>query len=313
MSVAAIKPPFSRRGRLKSTCLYSKKSSNSNELHINIEFIEGMSIEEAVTKISQLLSPQVIIWYVGCNGLRKVGVQFYKDFLISPTLRKNIKTVFWLVDLTAWGAFKNTACKINNFNACCNKIESFCANAIKCIKSSEVFGEIKSTSDLEIVNHFRVALRRNFISKASRNLPKVGILVKDIFLDKGHLLSDWVHCDANQCYSVFQYLEGCFLVKYIIDRLTENEVVSDIQIVFALPNDELKYYKDNHNSFKQDVKFLLAKQCANLNIRRVCVDIKFIAFKYGVQIDHRPYNSPGERLKGSDLSYEEVVGHVKYC
>ena len=103
--------------------LYSTKISN--HVQINLEFEEGLSTAEVVERISQLSHPQVVVWYIGANGLRKAGVQFYKDFLFSPILHRNPQVSFWLYDLTAWDAFKNPNSTIQNKSSCCAAIESF--------------------------------------------------------------------------------------------------------------------------------------------------------------------------------------------
>jgi hypothetical protein len=68
-----------------------------NPYRVDVEFVNDLSIEQVVATINQLSNPQVITWYIGCHGLRSAGVQFYRDFLISPVLRDHGEAMFWLV------------------------------------------------------------------------------------------------------------------------------------------------------------------------------------------------------------------------
>lgn len=281
---------------------------NFNPCHVVVEFTEGLSVEEVATNINQLTNPQVILWYIGCNGLREAGVQFYKNFLIEPVLEQNEEAVFWLFDLTAWSAFRNPHCSVNKFNSCCEALENLLIEQIKCIKSVDIFKKFEGIADKELVAYFRKALQRKFIQKASQDFPKKNILIQDILSDKCPIAGDWYAYDAAKAYSIFQYFEGCLLVDEIFLHLASNREVKDIQIVFALPNDELKYYQDKQNSFKKDVTFLISKRCMPLNIKDVQLQIKFLSFKYGSQLNCRPYNALGKVLKKEDVTAERIVG-----
>lgn len=275
--------------------------------HVNVTFRESLTTEEVVLEINQLRNPQIIVWYIGCYGLRKVGVEFYKNFLISPILSQNPNATFWLVDLTAWSAFKNISCSITKSHSCCNVIEKFCNRRIKCIRTSIIFKRIQEISEKKLCDYFTNALCRDFILSASRKFPDRNILIKEIFSNNGPIVDRWKNDDVSKVYSVFQYLEGCLLVEEIL--LQESEKTSEIQIVFALPNDELKYYKDDADSFRKDIEFFLSSRCQSLKID-VALDIRFLSFKYGSDSMQRPYNAFGETIKNSKLTHEDVTGHV---
>lgn len=288
-----------------------KDPSDSSKYRVDVEFEDDLSIEQVTSRICQLSNPQVIVWYIGYYGLRQMGVEFYKDFLISPVFKQNAEATFWLVDLTAWGAFKNSQCSIHNFNSYCNYIEGFLDKKIKCIKSAAIFKKMQEISDKDLINYFKKALKRNFISKASKDFPNKNIQIREIFSNRGAITADWYNHDVNKSYSIFQYFEGCLLVDEIVMEEVINKKALDIQIVFAIPNDETKYYKDKAHSFQKDILFLVSKRCASLNIKNINLHIKFLAFKYGSHPNDRPYNSSGKILKNSILSYEDVVGHAK--
>ncbi|MFZ0564605.1 MAG: hypothetical protein WAM28_00180, partial [Chlamydiales bacterium] len=258
--------------------------SISEMCHVHVEFAEESSIEQVVEKITQLPNPQIIIWYIGCYGLKQGSVQFYKDYLIGPVLSKKSQATFWLVDLTAWCAFKSPRGSIHKVSSCFDKINKLTNNQIKCISSACIFKKMQNVSDKFIINYFQIALCRNFIHKQSSNFPNLNIYVKEIFPSDFSLAVSLHDRDVSKSYSAFQYLEGCFLVDEIVTQLNINELVDDPQIVFALPNDELEYYRDEQHSFQKDVLFLLSKHCNSLNLR-----ITFLPFRYGTQAHHRPY------------------------
>jgi len=305
------KPRPSKQIKPRRNCPYVKDSFDSKKCYVDVEFLEGLSTEQVTANISQLSNPQVLIWYVGCYGLREAGVQFYKNFLISPVFKQNTEATFWLVDLTAWGAFKSLQCSIHSFSSYCEKIEGFSNESVKCIKSATIFRKMEEMSEKDLVSYFRKALQRSFISRPSKDFPNKNIRTKEILSDTSPMISDWCDHDVSKSYSAFQYLEGCLLVDEIFMQ-EAYKGASDIQIVFALPNDEIKYYKDKENSFRKDVVFLISKRCATMNIKNIRLQIKFLAFKYGAHLTERPYNARGKTLKNGNLSYEDVVGSLNY-
>jgi [ribosomal protein S5]-alanine N-acetyltransferase len=308
MSVAILESLSSKQSRP----IRVRRSKNALlfDNRVNVEFSDGLTTEQIISNISQLSNPQVIIWYVGCYGLRKTGVHFYRDSLISPSFAKNPSARFWLVDLTAWGAFKNPNCSIKKSHSCCDVIENFSDKSLRCIRSADIFKKLQEISDEEIVSYFNKALRRNFIRRPSKCFQKKDIKVKDIFPNICSLIEQWQYYDTSHAYSVFQYLEGCLLVDEIFTQCLTSES-REMQIVFALPNDELKYYRDKKDSFRNDVQFLISERCKTLNIRNIKLNIQFFAFNYGSQVDQRPYNAPGKVLKAEDLFYSDILKNVR--
>jgi hypothetical protein len=275
---------------------------------VDVIFVEGLSTEQIVGEICALTNPQVILWYIGPFGLRRKGTEFYKDFLISPIFSRNRTTIFWLVDLTAWAALKRVQCSIDKSNGCCDKIEELSKKRIRCIKSSEIFKKMQAIRDKESLDYFAYALMRNFISASSKNFPNTNISLCKVFSNNCPIMTNWFEDDAGKSYSILQYLEGCLLVDEVFVEYTNMTNHKHLELVFALPNDELKYYRDSESSFQQDVKFLIEKRCIENDITDVHVKIKFLAFNYSSQKEHRPYNAPGEVLKASNLQHDDIFG-----
>jgi hypothetical protein len=310
MAIArTVLPSPSIRTRPKPVGPGAKRTLGFAPFRVEVEFVEGLSTHQVVNKISQLSNPQVILWYIGCRGLRETGMHFYRDFLISPILESTAATL-WLVDLTAWSAFSDPRCSIDKVSSCCSVIEKIANHRIKCIRSAEILKRIQKISPKTLADYFGKALRRNFISESSKHFPKKNILIKDIFPPNYSVISNWYDRDVSESYSVFQYLEGCLLVDEIFtQQISNNRETAELQIIFTLPNDEIKYYKDNKNSFQKDISFLITKRCDNLNIKNVHLSIKFMTFKYGSSLLERPYNAPGKIINGHNLSSADILGH----
>lgn len=308
MTSAVIKRSHSSRQFKSKYVSPHRKSPHISEHNVNVTFRDKLSTEQVVAEISHLSNPQVIVWYVGCYGLREAGVKFYRDFLISPTLNENSNATFWLVDLTAWSAFKNPQCSITKAHSCCDAIEKFSDHRIKCIRSAKIFRKMQEMSEKDFFDYFNKALCRDFISKTSRNFPNKNILVKEIFPKSCTIASQWKNHDVSKAYSIFQYLEGCLLVDEI---LTQDIMSQDIQLVFALPNDEFKYYKDKQDSFRKDIEFLISKRCSERNVKKISLNIQFLSFKYGSHSHERPYNAQGETLKNKNLTADDIIGYIE--
>lgn len=277
-------------------------------MYLKVEYDEGLTTQEVVAKINHFESPQVILWYIGIRGLKELGAQFYRNSLITPIYYQKKSATFWLVDLTAWGALKDSRVAITKCSNHAIKIESLLENRIKCIKSSDIFGKIQAITDSSIIQYFQKALSRNFVWRASADVSNNDISINDLFKNGCCLLSKFSHANANKSYSMLQYLEGCLLVEEIISKFLESSQERKIELIFALPNDEIRYYRDKMNYFEKDLNFLLTSLHGS-KINDLNVTVNFLSFKYGEFAHHRPYNSPGKVLKKNELTAEVLCGN----
>ena len=174
-----------------------------------------------------------------------------------------------------------------------DEIEKLSIPEIHCIRAADIFKKMEALDPISI-DYFRKALRRSFIHKSSENAPDSHIPLQSIL--NCPVASEWAHKDASKCYSTLQYLEGCLLVEEIVQKSAEQEV----DILFVLPNDELKYYQDATGAFEQDVAFLLHHSDKR-------VQIQFYSFPYGENEQHRPYNAPGKVYKKNELTCDAIV------
>ncbi|MES2273151.1 MAG: hypothetical protein V4487_03045 [Chlamydiota bacterium] len=271
-------------------------------MYLTVKYDKELNISQIIDKIGNLNAPHIILWYIGTSGLKKWGAEFYRDLLITPILNINEKATLWLVDLTAWGALKNPKISIKKYSNHATTIDNLNNERINCIKSSDIFNKIKSITEQHIINYLEKALSRNFIWQASANIPSNHLNIRDLFENSCCLLSKFYDFTTSKSYSMLQYLEGCLLVEEIIHK-TLNKVTDEkeIQIVFALPNDEIKYYQDETNCFEKDLKFIISN-LHNKKTNDIKITVTFFSFKYGEFSHQRPYNAPGKTLKKNELT-----------
>lgn len=271
-------------------------------MRVNIEYeFARVQMEDVVTKISQVAFAHVVIWYIGINGLKKQCADFYKNFLIDPLLKSDHSAFFWMLDLTAWKSLVNKKISFTKRSRIANRINDCKFDRFNCILSADIFDKMKNICDEVIINYFNKSLRKEFIWESSRGQDCSEILVGEVFERDCCLLEEWFSIDTCKFYSVLQYLEFLFIIEKIILSLIEKDSLRKrINIIFALPNDELKYYFDEENSLEKDLKFFLKKTCGALLKDRE-IHIQFLSFQYGSELHHRPYNSPGEILKSSQF------------
>lgn len=287
----------------------SEVIKHNDKPFVFVSFEEELTTDEVVEKLSSCINPNIILWYIGCYGLREQGVKFYKDKIISPILNRNQGAIFSLVDLTAWSAFRDARISLDKANSCSTVLESFNFIRIQCIRSSEIFKRLKEIDDPDILEYFSTALCREFILASSAMVEDSEITIGKIFSKNCKIIADRYEQDANKCYSLLQYMEGCLLIEKIYTKMA-NKFDGDLEIRFVLPNDEWKYYKDDKNSFARDVQFLLSKTCSKLNAAVSRVNVKFLCFKYGSKICERPYNARGKVIKSSNLRFNDVVNEL---
>lgn len=275
------------------------------EQSIKVEFIEQLEQEKVVREIGDIQDPHIFLWYIGPYGLKKLCVDFYRDVLIDPIISQNKNSLFILVDLTAWGALKSPNLSLSHFSSHVNSINAFNLSQIRCIKSSDTFERIKSIQNSKIVGYFQIALDRSFIQKQSVGAQLTGFTIGSLFSEDCPIIERWMNVDASKCYSLLQYLEAFILIEDVL----QNSLKQSVNIAFALPNDELKYYQDESDAFQEDLQFFLKYRKISLLNRKV--KVSFYSFPFGKKQSDRPYNIPGQVVKNGRLSQEQLISSVQ--
>lgn len=273
-----------------------RKAIEKAPLSVGVHFFRNYSIDEINAQLINLFNPQIVTWYIGIYGLKKQCVEFYKTNLFNPIIQKNKNSVFWLIDLTAWNAFINRGKSVFQSSAFHKEINAFPIQQIISLSSSTILQEICEISDCEMVNYFKKALNKKFIKKTSLSFRNKNFLIREIFPTKALLVEHFLDYDVSKAYSIFQYLEGCFIVKKIIDKYV-NKKPKKIEIAFVLPNNELDYYEDKKHSFEKDIYFLIQHSFEEDFLQDLSIEVYFYSFIYGQNMLHRPYNSPGKVYK----------------
>lgn len=256
-------------------------------------------ISDIVEQINTVKNPHIILWYIGTKGLKKQSVDFHKQ-IIDPIYKKNSNARFWLYDLTAWGALKDSNLSISKYSRHITKINMIDRARISCIQSSDIFKKMQEITDERLIEHFQKSLSKDFIWKSSQDFPSSNLRIKDLFANNCPLLTKYYNHDTNHGYSMLQYLEGCLLVDEIVN-LTINALEEEcLKIFFVLPNDEIKYYQDITDYFKRDIEFLIIQRYGAA-LRNIKIMVNFYSFKYGEFAYHRPYNGAGDSIKPHEL------------
>lgn len=280
--------------QIPETNSFHTRILSTNHLHFNIYYVENLNTCEALQKIETIPNAQVLLWYIGCHGLKEEGVKFYKDKINTIINGKNNASC-WLVDFTAWGSFTNLHTQITSMSKCAAQINKLNIAKIKCLSASKLFEEMKNIKHPELIEYFKtkVVIRKSLFN-ASENFKETMIKIGTIFNNNCCIFEQIYENDANKSYSLIQYIEGCFLINEIVrnNLNTQNE----INIVFFLPNDEAKYYYDKENNFIKDVEMLIKTNWSEQLNNRI-INIFFINFKYGDELYHRPYNSGKKIVK----------------
>lgn len=260
-------------------------------LQVNVIFKEKLTRSALINEIAKVDQPQVVLWYMGAYGLREQAANYYRKDLKKILDLRNQSTCI-LYDLTAWGAFKSDKVKIDDFNpnvSRINEIAKIEQLRIQCFKSSDFFNWLKTENNAKIYAYFKeIVLKREFIFQKSEQFNEVNIKIGQVFENACPILTNEYERDCSKSYSALQYIEGCYLVNRILEESLSNPS-DEVNLVFALPNNEADYYQDPLNSFAQDVTTLLQEKLGNQFQKKV--NIMFYTFQFGKDPSNRPYNA----------------------
>ncbi|SNW62699.1 Hypothetical protein ORPV_795 [Orpheovirus IHUMI-LCC2] len=253
---------------------------------INIIYKNGLTKEMLKSEVGKVKDPKLVVWYVGDGGFKKDGVSFYRKLFRtvsshSSFVKNESKLDYYLYDMTSWNLLKGNSSDIQNKNF---SIFNDKDKRLHGIRSYDFFQWVNDLYNTEYGGYIRNnILKYDFIYKSSLEFKECGILWKDA-VQKSHnkyrILEDIEMMDCTKIYSILQYLECLYLVWRLVQ---ENNKEKEINILFCLPNDESKYYRDDKNMLKEDLIKLLGN---NVNI-----NIVFLCFKFGNNSKARPYNA----------------------
>jgi hypothetical protein len=245
----------------------------------------------------EIKNPEVIFWYIGSRGLREEGVKYYRKdlnkLLEEPSARCS------LYDLTAWLPLvsKEDGCTVQDFNKNADLINQFAIPHVQCLKSCDFFSWLTGISSQQKLDKLKGIFKRPFIYEASKDIANVQRTVGEIFKSQCPILEELYGLDVSKCYSALQYVEGIYLIKILVKQaLLENLATDEINLVFALPNNEDCYYKDEKDSFAIDINAILEEEFGDA-IRNKTVNVLFYPFEFNNGTTNRPYNTGKEIIE----------------
>lgn len=295
---------LSNNGINSVCCTGNEAADKGNEpFTVNVEYKE-MKGAQLVEAIRQVKRPEVIFWYIGVYGLRENGVRYYRKDLSK--ILETSEASCQLYDLTAWIPFKleGQAGSIESFNRNVDLINGFAIPRIQCRKSSGFFEWMKSIQPGRTMDFLKRILKRPFIYKISEGFPESIMNIGDVFQKQCPLLEEMYEKKASKCYSALQYLEGIYLIQTLVGEMLMRDPASqEINLIFALPNQEYLYFQDEANSLAMDVKDILKETCG-ANLKGKTVNVSFYCFQFGDGKKNRPYNTGASNidvLQGPDV------------
>lgn len=281
-------------GKIPSLRSVGVCEENSSQ-NIRVIFLErNLSRLELLNEIGAIQDPQVLFWYIGENGFKLEGVNYYKRDL-GKVLKLDNNANCILYDLTAWSALRDRENTVENFNTNVTVISEFAIPRLSCVKSSDFFKWLQTENNPSIISYFREnVLKRKVLFSASREFPDTNMTIGEVFRRNCPILEDLYAMDSGKCYSLLQYIEGCYLINRIIEAKINDES-DEINIVFALPNDEWKYYKNPEESFSDDVAFLIQEKFGE-RLANIKINVFFYTFNFGKESRNRPYNAGSKTI-----------------
>lgn len=274
--------------------------------NINVLFTKANTTGDLLEHLSLSDNRNVILWYIGCYGLKKSCVDFYRSKIIHPFLKQNQLIKFWLVDLTAWFGVNDSRGSITKDSVISCQIESMKSQYFEVIRSSSIFEKMINFSCDLIVKNFVNSMNSILELVSSKRNLKAGVSVESVFPGNSHLFRHFKTQDLGMLYSSLQYVEGFFIIQLILEKLSNfnKEIFSKkTYIQFLLPEDEYKYYLNENVCFEKDLQLMVCYVCEILKIKSITLVVEFLSFPYDRNRSKRPYNGiKGDKtLKSIDL------------
>lgn len=221
----------------------------------------------------------VVLWYGGERGLVEEGVRFYEPILTDP----NRQAPLVLYDLGAWAALRGG---IDTFQFISQWAwRSYANQNAVALPSAYFFSDLRDLND-ETRDLIGSILQREDPYLASAERP-FGRDIRFFFTasELGWLPERLLDSGSGRAYSALQYIEGLLLIRrFALQSANLGQTL--LNLVFALPNDELRYYTPER--FGADLIRLFMTDPV-LNWVQMTLRVTFAAFRYGTQINDRPY------------------------
>jgi hypothetical protein len=242
---------------------------------------------EVMLEIKAIEGPvDVYTWYEGPSGLTSKGALFIRDEIVQPLTLDKRDVKICLYSLKGWDFFRNVG-SMDATTPLGDQVNRINNVAVHCFFAASFFQYCSDRDQYESVYDFvcEELPKKGWLLALSSDQLESGKKVYDFFDSKPSLFDCIREMDVKKAYSLMQYIEGYYLVR------------EKVEVFFALPNDEIKYYEDD---FVKDVQKMLALDFREV-IESVEVNVKIRCFNYGDSLRARPYIDRGKKIKPKDI------------
>lgn len=274
---------------------------------VSVDIIpNALTPEEVVESVASLEGDlDVYTWYEGPSLITKLGANFLKEKLFEPLYKRKSDAKLWLYSLEAWN-FKKNVNAMNETTPKGVRINSINKVFMESIYSSSFFKFCtqynQETPLYRLVND--ELPKKQWLVDLSANRNPRGKTVKELFDQQSTLVDCIKEWDVSKSYSILQYLEGYYLIRNTLIKGLEQKK-QKIQVAFALPNDEAKYYQD----LPEDIEKMLRAEFGE-KLNGVEVNVYFRFYEYGPSKSSRPYL--GSIQKGLNVRDSEIECYFNY-
>lgn len=251
------------------------------------------SPESVVSRIASIQGPvDVYCWYEGPRGLPPLGAAFMMESLLAPLYAQKRDAKVWLYSLKGWD-FHKTVSQMPASTPLGEAINRINRSAVEAIYASSFFRFCEKNENL--YSFLSEALpQKKWAFELSEKKNETGIKISQLFDNRPSLFDSVADYDVSKAYSLMQYVEGYYLIRESVKkRLSCGE--KKVNIVFALPNDEGKYYRDLPEDLERMLHADFGTAFSDLEIT-----VSFLFFEYGKSMTERPYIGKGE-VKPKDI------------
>ncbi len=269
---------------------------------ISTQFYSIAPVEVVVDRLASIAGlVDLYCWYEGTRGLPASGATFMQNALFKPLYQRKKDVKVWLYSLCGWD-FSRSVSALSDSNKLGKRIDEINKHALECFYSASFFkfcAQIPTTSPLYAFVDEQLP-KKQWLLELSVDQRKKGVTVAQFFDNQSSLFDCIKELDVAQAYSPIQYIEGYYLIREAVRKRMELGEKA-INVAFALPNDEEKYYRD----YPTDIGKMLQ---LDLRLEGVTLTLSFHFFRYGENESARPYM---DRLSATVRS-REVVNYFNY-
>lgn len=246
-----------------------------------------VSPEEVVERVSSI-DGQAYVYCLFESAVQKLpveGARFMEVNIFRPLYERKKDVKVFLYSLAGWHFKKGeTVDDMPASTPIGDALSRISGTFFEVVYASSFFQFCKHTSKNEALYQFlkEKLKKKEWLFELSADQWKKRFTIRDLFVSTSFF--DCIEdLDVARAYSVMQYVEGYFWIRQAVERGL-SEGLAKINVVFVLPNDEYKFYRD----FPEDIEPMLQVDFGD-SLAGVEVSIQINCFRYGDSLTSRPY------------------------